>query len=74
MAVSVFIFPNSVYKAGDGTYHDNTNIQVQDGNAGFWTSATANTNIATNYYGSAAAVRLRRSTSLTTCRKTGLLQ
>jgi len=54
-----FVFPNSVYQTGDGVYHDNTNIQVQDGNAGFWTSATANTNIATNYFGSAAAVRLR---------------
>lgn len=53
-----FVFPNSVYY--DGTkYVDNTNIQVQDGNYGFWTGGSSNTAIGTNYFGSAAAWRLR---------------
>ena len=52
------MFPNSVY--WDGTkYVDNTNIQVQDGNANFWAAAKTNTAIATNYYASASAIRLR---------------
>jgi len=53
-----FVFPNSVYWNGS-KYVPNTNIQVQDGNAGFWTSTSANTSIATNYFASAAAWRLR---------------
>ncbi len=53
-----FVFPNSVYLDG-GKYVPNTNIQVQDGNIGFWTSASANAAIATNYLSSAAAWRLR---------------
>ncbi|MDB5232263.1 MAG: SusC/RagA family TonB-linked outer membrane protein [Chitinophagaceae bacterium] len=52
-----FVFPNSVYLS-NGKYVDNTNIQVQDGNAGFW-AGSINTSIATNYYASAAAWRLR---------------
>lgn len=52
-----FVFPNSVYHDGS-KYVDNTSIQVQDGNAGFWASAI-NTGVATNYYCSAAAWRLR---------------
>jgi TonB-linked SusC/RagA family outer membrane protein len=56
-----FVFPNSVVESapGSGKYVPNTNIQVQDGNAGFWTSATANSAIATNYFASADALRLR---------------
>ncbi|MEI6556644.1 MAG: SusC/RagA family TonB-linked outer membrane protein [Paludibacter sp.] len=59
-----FVFPNSVYQSGtntDGTpiYSPNTNILVSDGNYGFWTGKTTNTGIATNYYASAAAWRLR---------------
>jgi len=56
-----FVFPNSVVETapGSGKYVDNTNIQVQDGNANFWTSAKANSAIATNYFASAAALRLR---------------
>ncbi len=53
-----FVFPNSVYLS-NGKYVDNTSIQVQDGNAGFWTSSTANLSIATNYFASAQAIRLR---------------
>ncbi len=52
-----FVFPNSVYLSG-GKYVPNTSIQVQDGNAGFWAQAI-NTAIATNYFASAAALRLR---------------
>jgi TonB-linked SusC/RagA family outer membrane protein len=54
-----FVFPNSVIANGDGTYRPNTNIQVQDGNYGFWTGATTNSGIATNYLASASAFRLR---------------
>jgi len=59
-----FVFPNSVYQSGsnaDGTpiYVANTNRLVSDGNYGFWTSKTQNTGVATNYYTSAAAWRLR---------------
>src|SRR6478735_8250635 len=52
-----FVFPNSVYYDGS-KYVPNTNIQVQDGNSGFWASAI-NSAVATNYYSSAAAWRLR---------------
>jgi len=69
-----FVFPNSsiyhgpVNGAGIPTeegladsknYTANTNVQVQDGNYGFWTGGSSNTEIATNYFGSAAAWRLR---------------
>jgi TonB-linked SusC/RagA family outer membrane protein len=52
-----FVFPNSVYWDGS-KYVPNTAIQVQDGNYNFWSQAI-NTAIATNYYASAAAWRLR---------------
>ena len=52
-----FVFPNSVYWDGS-KYVNNTSIQVQDGNAGFWASSI-NSAIATNYFSSAAAWRLR---------------
>ncbi len=57
-----FVFPNSVINVGTAEhpkYVDNTSVQVQDGNSGFWTSSTANTAIATNYFASATALRLR---------------
>ncbi|MBG9376916.1 SusC/RagA family TonB-linked outer membrane protein [Panacibacter sp. DH6] len=53
-----FVFPNSVYWDGS-KYVDNKTIQVQDGNYGFWSSGNANTAIATNYFASAASIRLR---------------
>lgn len=53
-----FVFPNSVYWNGS-KYVDNTNIQVQDGNSNFWAAAKTNTAIATNYFASADAIRLR---------------
>lgn len=52
-----FVFPNSVYWDGS-KYVPNTSIQVQDGNYNFWSQAV-NTAIATNYFASAAALRLR---------------
>jgi TonB-linked SusC/RagA family outer membrane protein len=52
-----FVFPNSVYWDGS-KYVNNTSIQVQDGNYGFWPN-DINTSIATNYFASAAAWRLR---------------
>jgi hypothetical protein len=55
-----FVFPNSVYlDPATNKYVNNTNILVSDGNYGFWTGKTTNTGIATNYYASAAAWRLR---------------
>lgn len=54
-----FVFPNSVIETSPGKFTDNTNVQVQDGNYSFWSGAKANTAIATNYYASAAALRLR---------------
>jgi len=53
-----FVFPNSVYLK-DGKYVDNTNIQVADGNYAFFNGANTYTGIATNFFGSAAAWRLR---------------
>ena len=59
-----FVFPNSVYQSGvdannNPVYVANTNRLVSDGNYGFWTSKTQNTGVATNYFVSAAAWRLR---------------
>ena len=59
-----FVIPNSVYDQNQGTglapkYVTNTNIQTQDGNYNFWTGSSNNTAIATNYFASAAAWRLR---------------
>ncbi|HEY4286217.1 MAG TPA: SusC/RagA family TonB-linked outer membrane protein [Puia sp.] len=53
-----FVFPNSEVLSG-GHYVANKNLMVQEGNYGFWTGATTNTGIATNYYASANAWRLR---------------
>jgi len=53
-----FVFPNSEYMQ-NGKLVPNTNIEVQDGNYGFWTGANTNTGIGTNYFASADAWRLR---------------
>jgi TonB-linked SusC/RagA family outer membrane protein len=53
-----FVFPNSVYLK-DGKYVPNTNIVVQDGNYAFFNGTATRVAIATNYYASAAAWRLR---------------
>ena len=54
-----FIFPNSVYDDGTGKYVVNTDRLTQDGNYAFWTGKGTNTGIATNYFYSANALRLR---------------
>lgn len=65
-----FVFPNSVYFVADekgsttinnikGDYVKNDNIQVADGNYGFWASESYNLGIGTNYFSKAAAWRLR---------------
>lgn len=54
-----FVFPNSEIQTAPGKFTPNTNVQVLDGNYNFWTSAGANSAIATNYYSSADALRLR---------------
>ncbi len=56
-----FVFPNSVIPDPNnpGKYIPNTNITTQDGNSNFWTGANTRTSIATNYYASADAIRLR---------------
>jgi TonB-linked SusC/RagA family outer membrane protein len=54
-----FVFPNSVTIDASGKSVPNTSIQVNDGNIGFWTSGTANTQIATNYFSIADTWRLR---------------
>ncbi|MGH2643649.1 MAG: SusC/RagA family TonB-linked outer membrane protein, partial [Chitinophagaceae bacterium] len=53
-----FVFPNSVY-LDNGKYIPNKNIQVEDGNLNYWTGGSTNTEIATNYFASADAWRLR---------------
>ncbi len=53
-----FIFPNSVYLQG-GKYVPNTDRLTTFGNADFWTGKGTNSGIATNYFGSADALRLR---------------
>ncbi len=55
-----FVFPNSVIlDEATGKYVPNTSVQVQDGNYSFWTGSSTNTGIATNYFASASALRLR---------------
>ncbi|RYY88614.1 MAG: SusC/RagA family TonB-linked outer membrane protein [Chitinophagaceae bacterium] len=61
-----FVFPNSVIAITKGPnpedvigYRPNENVQVQDGNYGFWATSATNTSMATNYFASAAAWRLR---------------
>jgi outer membrane receptor protein involved in Fe transport len=56
-----FVFPNSEY-ISNGKYVPNTNIQVADGNYAFFNGANTYSGIATNFYGSAAAWRLRELT------------
>lgn len=53
-----FVFPNSVYLK-DGKYVPNTNRVIQDGNYGFFNGENTRVGIATNYFASAAAWRLR---------------
>ena len=53
-----FVFPNSVY--WDGTkYVQNTDRQVSGTSIDFWGNDAYNTQVATNYFSSAAAWKLR---------------
>jgi hypothetical protein len=53
-----FVFPNSVYFDG-AKYVPNTDRQVQGAGYDFWQNQALNTQIATNYFTSAAAWKLR---------------
>jgi hypothetical protein len=53
-----FVFPNSVYWDGN-KYVENTDRTVSNGGINFWNSNTYNAGIATNYFTSAAAWKLR---------------
>jgi TonB-linked SusC/RagA family outer membrane protein len=56
-----FVFPNSVYQSG-GKWVPNTNILISEngnGNGGFWTDATENYNVTSNYVTNGAFWKLR---------------
>jgi TonB-linked SusC/RagA family outer membrane protein len=55
-----FVFPNSVYKADDGTYVQNTSISIANGNgnSGFWSDGI-NRNTTSNYVTSGNFIKLR---------------
>ena len=58
-----FVFPNSSYlDPTTGKYVANTNITVSDGGSGFWTSATYNRGIYSNYVYSGAYWKWREVT------------
>ncbi len=57
-----FVFPNSTYQDAGGKWVDNTNILISEngnGNGGFWTDATENYNVTSNYVTSGAFWKLR---------------
>jgi TonB-linked SusC/RagA family outer membrane protein len=57
-----FVFPNSTYQDGSGKWVDNTNVLISEngnGNAGFWTDATENLNVTSNYVTNGAFWKLR---------------
>jgi TonB-linked SusC/RagA family outer membrane protein len=57
-----FVFPNSVYQDAGGKWVDNTNILISEngnGNGGFWTDATENYNVTSNYVTNGAYWKLR---------------
>jgi TonB-linked SusC/RagA family outer membrane protein len=60
-----FVFPNSVYEDPNkpGAYITNKTVVVQNGNGndGFWTDATHNLNVGTNYVTSGAFWKLRQA-------------
>ncbi|WP_333820110.1 SusC/RagA family TonB-linked outer membrane protein [Ohtaekwangia sp.] len=55
-----FIFPNSVYKADDGTYVENKTVAIANGNGnnGFWSDGI-NRNTTSNYVTSGTFIKLR---------------
>jgi len=54
-----FVFPNSVIQAVPGVYSPNTNVYTQSGGYGFWSQASYNTEVNSNYLCSGAFVKLR---------------
>jgi TonB-linked SusC/RagA family outer membrane protein len=57
-----FVFPNSTYQDASGKWNDNTNILISEngnGNGGFWTDATENYNVSSNYVTNGAFWKLR---------------
>lgn len=57
-----FVFPNSTYQDGSGKWVDNTSILISEngnGNGGFWTDATENYNVTSNYVTNGAFWKLR---------------
>ncbi|MFT4093869.1 MAG: SusC/RagA family TonB-linked outer membrane protein [Niabella sp.] len=54
-----FVFPNSVYIDDDGNYVENTDIVVNQGSDGFWTSS-AYRNVASNFVTNGAYWKLRQ--------------
>ncbi len=57
-----FVFPNSTYQDGSGKWVDNTSILISEngnGNGGFWTDATENYDVTSNYLTNGAFWKLR---------------
>lgn len=57
-----FVFPNSTYQDGGGNWIDNKTVLISDngnGNGGFWTDATENYNVTSNYVTNGAFWKLR---------------
>ncbi|MFT4203497.1 MAG: SusC/RagA family TonB-linked outer membrane protein [Chitinophagaceae bacterium] len=54
-----FVFPNSVYLDDDGNYVENTNIVVNQGSDGFWTSSDYR-NVASNFVTNGAYIKVRQ--------------
>jgi len=60
-----FVFPNSTYQDGTGKWVDNTTVLISEngnGNSGFWTDATENYNVSSNYITNGAFWKLRELT------------
>ncbi len=57
-----FVFPNSTYQDADGKWVDNTSVLISEngnGNGGFWTDATENYDVTSNYVTNGAFWKLR---------------
>ena len=57
-----FVFPNSTYQDAGGKWVNNTSILISEngnGNGGFWTDATENYNVTSNYVTNGAFWKLR---------------
>ena len=58
-----FVFPNSTYQDGSGKWVDNTSVLISEngnGNGGFWTDATENYDVTSNYVTNGAFWKLRQ--------------